>query len=228
MSLPKPSFTDDVPLPAVSEPASGRKWTLRPADLRDVALLIQRYGLDPQLARVLSARGVTPDGAEAYLEPRLRTLLPDPFILTDMERAVDRLATAVMQEEAIGVFGDYDVDGTTAAALLYRYFVQIGVVLHVYLPDRITEGYGPTAGAFRSLMKDGANIIVTVDCGAAAHDVIDVVAADGAEIIVLDHHLMSGPPPASAYATVNPNRPDDISGQTNLSAARSSNDDQAR
>ena len=219
MSLPNPSFTSDVPLPAVSDPASGRQWTLRPADLRDVALLIQRHGLDPQLARVLSARGVSPDGVEAYLDPKLRTMLPDPFVLMDMERAADRLASAVLQKEAIGVFGDYDVDGTTAAALLHRYFAQIGVALHVYLPDRMTEGYGPTAGAFRSLMKDGANIIVTVDCGAAAHDVIDEVAADGAEIIVLDHHLMSGPAPSSAYATVNPNRPDDISGQTNLSAA---------
>lgn len=216
---PEPAFFDDVALPDISGAASGRAWTLRPADPRDVATMVQRSGLDPQLARILSARGVAPDDAGSYLEPKLRNILPDPYVLKDMERGVGRLADAVVNNEAIGVFGDYDVDGTTAAALLHRYFAALGVRLSVYLPDRITEGYGPTADAFRSLMNDGANIIVTVDCGAAAHDAIGEVAADGAEVIVLDHHLMSGAPPASAYATVNPNRLDDISGLNTLSAA---------
>ncbi len=219
MMRPEPAFFEDVALPQITQSASGRPWTLRPAVPRDVAMMVQRLELDPQLARILSARGVTPDAAQSYLDPKLRDMLPDPYILKDMERAVDRLAEAILKEEAIGVFGDYDVDGTTAAAILHRYFMDLGVVLSVYLPDRIAEGYGPSASAFRSLMTGGANIIVTVDCGASAHDAINAVAADGAEIIVLDHHLMSDAPPANAYATVNPNRIDDISGQTNLSAA---------
>lgn len=218
----KPSDTDqfeDIALPTVERAASGRPWILRPANPRDVATMVQRLGLEPQLARILSARGVTPDEAQSYLDPKLRNVLPDPHILKDMERAVERLADAVINGESIGVFGDYDVDGTTAAAILYRYFESLGAAPAVYLPDRIAEGYGPSVDAFRSLMKDGANLIVTVDCGASAHDPINAAAAEGAEIIVLDHHLMNDAPPANAYATVNPNRLDDVSGQTNLSAA---------
>ncbi len=216
---PEPVFFEDVALPEVSETASRRPWALRPANPRDVSLMVQRFGLDPQLARILSARGVSPNDAISYLQPKLRDALPDPYILKDMERAASRLADAVLNNEPIGVFGDYDVDGTTAAAVLYRYFAALGVRLSVYLPDRISEGYGPSADAFRSLMQEGANLIVTVDCGAAAHDAIGEAASGAAEIIVLDHHLMNGAPPASAYATVNPNRPDDVSGLNNLSAA---------
>ena len=219
VNRPKPIFFDDIALPPVSETASGRPWALRAANLRDVSTMVQLLDINPLLARVLSARGVAPDDAASYLAPKLRTSLPDPFVLKDMREAALRLAEAVTKNEKIGVFGDYDVDGVTAAALLYRYFGAIGVDIPVYLPDRITEGYGPTAGAFRSLMSDGAKIIVTVDCGASAHEAINEVAAEGAEFIVLDHHLMSGPPPAGALATVNPNRPDDVSGLQNLSAA---------
>jgi len=218
-NAPNPAFFEDVALPGSVTGASGKTWALRDANMRDVATMAQRLEIDLQLARVLSARGVTPEGAADYLDPKLRSALPDPYVLKDMQHAVERLADAVMGGEQIGVFGDYDVDGTTAAAILHRYFARLGVALAVYLPDRITEGYGPSADAFRSLMKDGANLIVTVDCGAAAHEPIGDVAKEGAEIIVLDHHLMSGPAPAAAFATVNPNRPDDISGLTNLSAA---------
>lgn len=219
MNHPKPAFFEDIALPEISESASGRPWALRSANARDVSTMVQSLDLDPQLARILSARGVAPEDAASYLAPKLRTSLPDPFILKDMQQAAERLADAVVNNETIGVFGDYDVDGVTASALLHRYFDAIGVKIPVYLPDRITEGYGPTADAFRSLMSDGAKIIVTVDCGASAHEAINEVAAEGVEFIVLDHHLMSGPAPAGALATVNPNRPDDISGLNNLSAA---------
>ena len=216
---PKPSFFEDVALPDISETASGRAWSLRSANPRDVASMVQALEIDPLLVRVLSARGVAPEDAASYLTPKLRESLPDPFVLKDMQKAAERLADAVIRNEQIGVFGDYDVDGVTASALLHRYFAAIDLEIPVYLPDRITEGYGPTAEAFRSLMADGAKIIVTVDCGASAHEAINEVAAEGAEFIVLDHHLMSGPPPKGALATVNPNRPDDISGLHNLSAA---------
>ncbi len=192
---------------------------LRAASPRDVAAMVQTLELDPLLARVLSARGVEPNDASSYLSPKLKTSLPDPFVLKDMREAAERLAEAIVNNETVGVFGDYDVDGVTASALLFRYFAAVGVEIPVYLPDRITEGYGPTADAFRALMSEGAKIIVTVDCGASAHEAINEAAAEGAEFIVLDHHLMSGPPPAGAMATVNPNRPDDLSGLQNLSAA---------
>lgn len=219
MNHPAPVFFDDVPLPEIGETASGKKWALREANLRDVSTMVQKLELAPQLARALSSRGVKPEGALAYLNPSLRESLPDPFVLKDMETAAKAIASAVEKKTGIGVFGDYDVDGTSAAAILKRYFAAIGFDLPVYLPDRMAEGYGPSIEAFRSLKNDGAETIITVDCGASAHDVIEQAAGEGVKVIVLDHHLMSGDPPKGAVAVVNPNREDDISGLTNLSAA---------
>lgn len=209
----------DIDLPAMGRSASGRRWTLRDADMRESLTIAQKNDLDPVLARVLAARGVHHDNVDAYLNPSLRNEMPDPCIMQDMERAAARIAQAVLNGEQAGVFGDYDVDGTTAAAILKRYFDAIGAPLSVYLPDRITEGYGPSIEAFRSLNRDGASLIITVDCGATAHAPVEAAAAEGIDIVVIDHHMMNGPPPGGAVAVVNPNRPDDISGLNNLSAA---------
>ena len=206
-------------LPAMGATASGRVWRLREAG-RDAALATaEATGLDPVLARILTARGVAPEKAAHYLNPSLREEMPDPLVLKDMDRAVARLVRAVTDGETIGVFGDYDVDGTTASAILKIYFDAIGVSSLIYLPDRISEGYGPSAEAFRALNRDGASVIATVDCGAAAHEPIEEAAKDGVDIVVFDHHQMSGPPPQGAAAVVNPNRPDDASGLGDLSAA---------
>jgi single-stranded-DNA-specific exonuclease len=215
----EPFLFEDAPLPDVSGAASGRAWSLRDADPRAVSTMVQRLGLDPMLARVLIARGVNVDSAPQYLNPKLRHSMPDPYVMKDMEAAAHCIADAVLRGKGIGVFGDYDVDGTSAAALLKKYFDAIGVALPVHLPDRMMEGYGPSIEAFRSLRERGAEIIITVDCGAAAHDVVNAAAAEGLGVVILDHHLMDAPPPAGALATVNPNRPDDISGLENLSAA---------
>lgn len=208
-----------VDLPAMGETASGRRWVLRDADPRTALAIAQDQGLDIMIARALAARGVTINEAAQYLNPSLREALPDPFVLTDMEPGAARLTRAIVNGETIGVFGDYDVDGTTASAILFRYFKALGVDIPVYLPDRILEGYGPSAEAFRSLKSDGSQIIVTVDCGASAHDAIEAAVADGLDVVVVDHHLMVDAPPAGAVAVINPNRPDDISGLGDLSAA---------
>ncbi|MEX6634083.1 single-stranded-DNA-specific exonuclease RecJ [Hyphococcus lacteus] len=206
-------------LPTMGMPASGRKWQLREADMRAAVTIAQQCGLDPVLSRILVARGVNADQVERYLAPSLRNELPDPFVLKDMDRATERLMTAVTKGETVGIFGDYDVDGTTASSILRLYFDEIGASSLVYLPDRISEGYGPSVEAFKQLKTDGADLIVTVDCGATAHEPIEQAAHDGVDIVVFDHHLMNGPPPDGASAVVNPNRPDDISGLGNLSAA---------
>ena len=206
-------------LPPMGETASGKPWRLRPYDRREALAIEQQAQIEPEAARVLAARGITAANAQSYLNPSLRDAMPDPFVLADMEKAAARLAKAVIDGEGIGIFGDYDVDGTTAAAMLSLYFEAIGVHAQVYLPDRIIEGYGPNIEAFRELARGGAKVIVTVDCGAAAHKVIEEAAADGMDVVVIDHHQMSGPPPEGAVAVVNPNRLDDISGLTNLSAA---------
>lgn len=181
--------------------------------------IAQQQSIDPIIARALVARGVSIDDAADYLRPSLRAALPDPFILRDMEAASARLAAAIAQGETIGVFGDYDVDGTTATAILLKFFRGLGASAVSYLPDRILEGYGPSIEAFRALAAEGASVIVTVDCGANAHAVIEAAARDGLCLIVVDHHLMDGPPPEGAAACVNPNRLDDVSGLTGLSAA---------
>lgn len=206
-------------LPPVGETASGLPWRLVEFDAREALAIAQKAEIEPALARVLAARGVKAEAAFAYLNPSLRDAMPDPFVLKDMDRAAARLARAIRDGETIGVFGDYDVDGVTAASMLTLCVRAVGARALAYLPDRIAEGYGPNIGAFRSLAKDGAKLIVTVDCGAAAHEVIEAAAGEGLDVIVFDHHQMSGPPPQGAVATVNPNRLDDVSGLTNLSAA---------
>ncbi|GAB4516357.1 MAG: single-stranded-DNA-specific exonuclease RecJ [Amphiplicatus sp.] len=199
--------------------ASGRRWALREADPRAALAIEQKTGVAPLVARALAARGVTGETARAYLNPSLRDSMPDPFVLRDMDRAAARLAEAVLSGETVGVFGDYDVDGTTAAAIFRRYFDAIGAPLSVYLPDRLLEGYGPSIEAFRDLARAGARLVVTVDCGASAHATIEQAAGEGLDVLVIDHHQMSGPPPTGAVAVVNPNRSDDVSGLVNLSAA---------
>jgi len=208
-----------VALPPMAMPASGRRWILRTVDPYVASAIESELGCAPALARLLAGRGVRAGEATSYLNPSLRESLPDPSILADMDRAAERLAKAIIDGERCGVFGDYDVDGASGSAILKRYFSAIGAPLDVYLPDRILEGYGPTIEAFRTLKDGGVRIVITVDCGAAAHAAVDAAAGEGLEVIVLDHHQMDGPPPIGAYATINPNRPDDRSGLTTLSAA---------
>lgn len=213
------AFPEDIPLPVMGLSASGRRWRLREADFRRATALSQTGALEPVLARILAARGVGADALEEYLSPSLRRSMPDPFILKDMDCAAERLCKAIVKGESVGLFGDYDVDGTTSAAIFKLYFNAIGAPLSVYLPDRIMDGYGPSIEAFRSLKNEGAKIIVTVDCGTSAHEPIEEAVREGLEVVVIDHHQMDGPPPAGAVATVNPNRLDDTSGLINLSAA---------
>ena len=135
-----------------------------------------------------------------------------------MDRAAAILVDALEARRPMAVFADYDVDGASSAAQLVRWFRAMGADLPIYVPDRMTEGYGPSPAAFRRLKAQGAELVVTVDCGAAAYDAIDAAAAIGLEVVVIDHHLMRQDPPAAA-AVVNPNRPGCSSGQGVLAAA---------
>ena len=201
----------------VNTSALGKTWLKRIHDQRDAELMSQRLGIDRVLAEILSARGISPEQVEGHLSPSLKKNMPDPLVMTDMDKAIERLAAAVSKKEKIGVFGDYDVDGTTSSALLARYFNALNVPYEVYLPDRITEGYGPNIQAFGYLQEKGCGLCLTVDCGAMAHEILEQVRLDGMDVIVLDHHQMSLPAPP-AVAVVNPNRPDDLSGLEGLSA----------
>lgn len=202
----------------VERSLSGRRWRARhaPADL--VEAHQRRGGLSDLLARALAGRGITEEGAEAYLNPTLKALFPDPSCFRDMDRAAEILVDAVVGHRPAVIFADYDVDGATSAALLVRWFRALGVELPIYVPDREAEGYGPTPAAFRTLKARGAELVITVDCGAAAHDALEAAADLGLEVVVIDHHLMRGEPPRAA-ALVNPNHPGCVSGQGHLAAA---------
>jgi single-stranded-DNA-specific exonuclease len=190
---------------------------MRTANDRDVLALTQRLGVSELVARLLATRGIGVEAAEAFLEPRLRDLLPDPSVLRDMDKAAARLADAIEAEEPVAVFGDYDVDGATSSAVLARYWKMLGQSLHVYIPDRQKEGYGPNQAAFEALKQQGYRLVVTVDCGTMAHDVLAQAEADDMQVIVADHHQSGGGLP-SCFALINPRRADDTSGLGHLAA----------
>ncbi len=193
----------------------GRRWRWREEGALGPGHA-QRLGVPEIIGRLLAARGITPEAAGDFLNPTLRAQLPDPFVLRDMEQASERLARAVIGAETVAVFGDYDVDGASAAALMAELLGELGCPVLTYIPDRLREGYGPNAPALAGLIAQGAGLILCVDCGTAAEAVFAEIAGR-ADIIVLDHHKADGPPPR-IFATINPNRQDDTSGLTGLCA----------
>jgi single-stranded-DNA-specific exonuclease len=204
----------------VEHSARGRRWVerLHPARALAATAISQAHGLPELLGRVLAARGADAHTVSRYLDPSLRTLLPDPSRLQDMERAAERFASAIKGGEAIAVLGDYDVDGAASVALVERFLRAHGQSLATYIPDRLTEGYGPTPAALTGLVKDGARLILTVDCGTTAEAAVAAANDAGAEVIIIDHHQADEALPP-AFAVLNPNRQDDLSGQGHLAAA---------
>ncbi|MDD9879159.1 MAG: single-stranded-DNA-specific exonuclease RecJ [Magnetovibrio sp.] len=221
MTSPGALKADTAPAPdaflGVAESAEGKRWILRDTDERLALTLTQRLEVPEAVGRVMAARGVGLDGAEAFLAPTLRDLLPDPSRLTDMDTAAERIAVAIMQGEGIAVFGDYDVDGATSSALIRRFVEAVEGRCRVYIPDRLREGYGPNAPALLELGREGASVIITVDCGTVAFEPLGVARDAGLDVVVVDHHVAESHLPPAA-AVVNPNRLDDQSGQGQMAA----------
>ncbi|HEX3885076.1 MAG TPA: single-stranded-DNA-specific exonuclease RecJ [Stellaceae bacterium] len=201
----------------VERSVAGRRWRARSGDMRAAAAISERHGLPEIVGRMLAQRGIGPDATPGFLAPRLRDQLPDPSHLIDLDRAVARIVAAIMGGERVVVFGDYDVDGATSAALLHRFFTAIGASIGIYVPDRMREGYGPNAPALARLKAEGAGLVVTVDCGTTAHDALAAAAESGLDVIVIDHHVAE-PLLPKAFAIVNPNRLDETSPHGNLAA----------
>lgn len=197
----------------------GLPWRARldPAGEAQALAIAQIHGTSDLLSRILAGRGVTPERAQTYLEPSLRTQMPDPYVVKDMEAAAARMARAIAQGETIAVLGDYDVDGAAAAALLRDYFRAFGLPCFLHIPDRIFEGYGPNLEAVRKLAASGVALLITVDCGTLSHEPLAEAAKLGINSIVLDHHQASSVLPNAIV--VNPNRQDDLSGLGYLCAA---------
>jgi single-stranded-DNA-specific exonuclease len=206
---------NSTPAFGVARSFTGRRWLLKPVDARLETELLRE--ISPVLARLLALRGVTLAEAADYLVPRLKKLLPDPGVLKDMDRAIARVSAALVDGEAIAVFGDYDVDGSTSAALLSDFLSALGRPPRIYIPDRMKEGYGPSPFAMRALAVEGARLVITVDCGSAATAALEEAGALGLDVVVLDHHRVEAAPPASAH--VNPNQSGDTSGLGHLCAA---------
>ena len=189
----------------ITRSITGQPWRWRGlgADARSPG-----YQPDDLVAQLLLARGCPPDGVEAHRNPTIRHFMPDPSLFRDMDAAAERLADAVQRGEDVRIFGDYDVDGATSAALLIRLLRDIGLDARPYIPDRLMEGYGPSGEALVRLAGDGAQLIVTVDCGAQAFEALDMAKAAGVDVVVVDHHKCAAALPV-ALALVNPNRLDE-------------------
>ena len=201
----------------VERSLTGKRWATRLGDERQALAIAQRHGLPDAISRLLAARDVGLDSVGDFLEPTLRKFLPDPSHLKDMDAAVDRLVRAVRTGERIVVFGDYDVDGATSSALLLRFFRAVGGNIGVYIPDRRKEGYGPNAPALLKIREEGADVVVTVDCGITAFEPLAEARRAGLDLIVIDHHMAEIALP-EAVAVVDPNRIDDASPHKHLAA----------
>jgi single-stranded-DNA-specific exonuclease len=208
----------DIHALGVVRSLTGKSWVWRPAQEERLGQrLAQQLDLPDLMGRLLAARGVSVADAPVFLDPTLRALLPDPSSIIDMDSAATRLADAVMGEEAVGVFGDYDVDGACSAALLVSLLRGLGCTVYHHVPDRILEGYGPNSDALRAMAERGARVLVCVDCGTSGHEAFAPLH-NMADIVVFDHHKSEGAPPP-IRALVNPNRLDCSSGLHNICAA---------
>jgi single-stranded-DNA-specific exonuclease len=221
MTLPATALPIEAPLAflGVAHSLTGKLWRDR-LDARGAAralTIAQRFQLPEILARVLAGRDVEIDAVEDYLDPTIRKLLPDPHTVTEMDVAAKRIADAAVRNEKVAIFGDYDVDGATSAALLAWHLRHCGLDPLIHIPDRIFEGYGPNVEAVRLLAAKGATLLVTVDCGTTSAEPLAEARRLGMSVVVIDHHQCGDELP-QVDALVNPNRPDDISGLGHLAA----------
>jgi single-stranded-DNA-specific exonuclease len=221
MALPATAFPVELP-PAflgVSQSATGKLWRdrLDPRGAARALAIAQRYQLPEMLARVLAGRDVEIDAVQEYLDPTIRKLLPDPHTVTQMEAAAKRIADAAMRRERVAIFGDYDVDGATSAALLAWHLRHCGLDPLIHIPDRLFEGYGPNTEAVRMLAEKGATLLVAVDCGTTSLEPLAEARRLGMSVVVIDHHQCGEKLP-DVDALVNPNRADDLSGLGHLAA----------
>jgi len=196
---------------------TGKRWLLKSADERQALAISQRLQVPEVLGRVLADRGLDVENALDFLDPKLKTQLPDPLHLLDMDKASSRLFDAVQNAENVAIFGDYDVDGATSSAVLKRFIQGAGGKVKVYIPDRLEEGYGPNAPALLKLQSEGATLIITVDCGQTSFEPLKTVHDAGLDVIVVDHH-QGEPTLPHAVSVVNPNRLDETSAHGQMAA----------
>ena len=202
----------------VDKSLSNRKW-IGPSSQQErlAASLVQQHGVSQLTALLSVKRGVVSDDLASYLVPKLKSLMPDPYVLQDMQKGAERLIAALTQKEKICIFADYDVDGTVSASILLLWLKFFDITPNIYIPDRIKEGYGPNVSAMEAIAKKNT-LIICVDCGTASHQAIKKAMEHGAEVLILDHHIADEYLP-EALAIINPKRKDDSSELDYLCAA---------
>ena len=196
----------------------GKNWISKEFSSDDINFFKTNYFVDEVLAKLLSIKKIKRNEVKFFLEPSIKSILPNPFILKDMDKAIDRTLSAIINKEKIGIFGDYDVDGATSSAILGQYFRSLKIKFEIHIPDRKTEGFGPNKKAFTKFVDQGVNLIFTVDCGTLSFEPINFAKNENIDVIILDHHQSETKLP-NAHSIVNPNRFDDRSELNYLCAA---------
>jgi single-stranded-DNA-specific exonuclease len=197
---------------------SGKNWLFKDFNSADITKYSENYSLSEIVSKLISIRKNKIDNIDLFLNPKVKNLLPNPYHLKDMKKAIQRTYEAIMNKEVIGIFGDYDVDGATSTALLTKYFLLIKQNIKIHIPDRHKEGYGPSIFGFEKLINSKAKIIFTVDCGTLSFEPINFAQEKKIDIVVLDHHQSDINLP-NACAVVNPNRYDETTDLKYLCAA---------
>tara|TARA_B100000686_G_C16805932_1_gene990403 strand:+ start:4353 stop:6101 length:1749 start_codon:yes stop_codon:yes gene_type:complete len=196
---------------------NNKQWLIKDVDNLKVSKLVQDLDINDLLARLICSRGIESENAKVFLNPSLKKQIPSPFSILDMNKATNRISKAIINNERIAIFGDYDVDGATSSAVLYKILQSFGSKALIYIPDRIKEGYGPNIKAFKYLKKKNIDLVITVDCGMTAFEEIDYANNIDLDIIIVDHHAPEAKLP-KALAVINPNRLDDNSNLGMLAA----------
>ncbi len=196
----------------------GKNWISKNYNEQTISFLKDNFNLSEILSKLIAIRNIKTQDVKLFLNPKIKNLLPNPFILKDMDKTVDRTIMGIKNMEKIGIFGDYDVDGATSTAILANYFNEINNHVEIHIPDRKTEGYGPSIQGFEKLISKGSKLIFTVDCGTLSFDTIEYSQNQNIDVLVLDHHQSELKLP-KAFSIVNPNRHDDNSKLNYLCAA---------
>ncbi len=197
---------------------NGFRWRLFDYDQRFVEAVSQKFNLPDIIAKIINSRNVSFDDTGNYISPLIKNLLPSPFILKDMDKAVDRIVKAIVNGETIGIFGDYDVDGATSSAIIYRFLYDAGVKnIHIFIPDRQNDGYGLSSDGLKKLLSQGCSLVIAVDCGITGFDPVILANQMDLDIVIMDHHEAEVGVP-DAVAVVDPKRVDDESSLTYLAA----------
>ncbi len=197
---------------------SNKSWILKKYNENQLSYFKDNFSLDEITSKLLSIRNIKNEEVNGFLNPSIKNFLPNPENLIDMKKSSLRTVEAIKNHEKIGIFGDYDVDGASAAALLGNFFSSINIPFEIYIPDRRKEGYGPTINAFQKFINSGVDLIYTVDCGTLSFEPIEYAKSKNIDVIVLDHHQSEINLP-KAYSIINPNRLDDKSNLNYLCAA---------